>query len=79
MWEEFIRVGKAFRIDRERDPYWDPESHQVVAYGHVTLECLMFNISYEGAVSIVKGGKQVGKMTVHIYPTDKAGSASLSI
>ena len=24
MWDEFIRVGKTYTIQKESDPYWDP-------------------------------------------------------
>lgn len=79
MWEEFIRKGKHFKWSKEADPYWDPETYQAVAYGHLTLQCLMFNISYTGDVAIVKGGKKIGRMTINVYPTDNLGKDNLTI
>ena len=46
MWEEYIRKGREFKYKKEIDPYWDPETYQTIAHAHLTLECLMFNISF---------------------------------
>lgn len=79
LWEEFIRIGKDFRYTKDIDPYWDPESYQTVAYAHLTLECLMFNISFSGDVGIVRGGRKIGRMSIGVYPCDRHGVDNLSI
>lgn len=79
MWDEFIRRGKNFKWSKQADPYWDPQTYQAVAYGHLTLECLMFNIAYAGDVAIVRGGKKIGRMEVNIYPADSLGLENLTI
>ena len=79
MWEEFIRKGKGKAISKEADAYWDPECYQSIAYAHLALECLMFNISFLGDIVIVRGGKSIGRMQVHIFPTDSKGLTNTSI
>lgn len=39
----------------------------------------MFNISFEGDVSIVRGGRKIGRMSVKVFPCDSLGTANLSI
>jgi len=39
----------------------------------------MFNISFDGDIGIVRGGKKVGKMRISVFPTDAKGAANLSI
>lgn len=39
----------------------------------------MFNISFQGDIPIVRGGKKVGLMTVKVYPSDSMGQKNLSI
>lgn len=79
LWEQFIRSGKNFKYNNDIDPYWDPESYQTIAHTHLTLECLMFNISFEGDLGIVRGGKKIGRMSVRVYPCDIQGKSNLSI
>ena len=79
LWEGFIRAGQHFRIEKENDPYWDPETYQTVAYAHLTLECLMFNLSFAGELAIVKGGEKIGKLSVNLYPTDSLGTINTGI
>jgi hypothetical protein len=79
MWEEFIRQGKKFQWSKEADPYWDPEEYQPIAFAHLTLECLMFNVSFAGDVAIVRAGRKVGRITVHVYPSDIKGLTNATI
>ena len=39
----------------------------------------MFNISYEGELSIISHGKKIGRIYAKLYQTDKSGKENLSI
>lgn len=39
----------------------------------------MFNISYQGDIGIVRGGKKIGRMNILLFPTDAKGVSNLSI
>jgi hypothetical protein len=69
-------LGKS---NKDTDPYWDPEKYETVAHTHLTLECLMFNISYHGEIVIVNHAKKVGRMLATILPTDSKGVQNMSI
>ncbi len=39
----------------------------------------MFNLSFDGDIAIVKGGKKIGKARAKVYPTDAKGVTNLCI
>jgi hypothetical protein len=62
-------------MNKHSDPYWEPEDFEVFALGYLSMECLLYQFSFNGTVSIVNQGHKLGDMEVSVYPlTPQAGS-----
>lgn len=77
--DNYIKLGKNFKYTREEDPYWDPEKFETIACTHITLETLLFNISFNGDIAIISHSKKIGKIHARLYQTDRNGAEDLSL
>ena len=56
------------QADRAKDPFWDPPDFIPQGIGYVSLEVLLFNLSYEGYVSVVYRSAVVAKAFLAVTP-----------
>jgi hypothetical protein len=54
--------------DKGKDPFWDPIDFVPSGFGYLAIECMLYNISFEGEISFVFNSKLIGKAFISIIP-----------
>jgi hypothetical protein len=56
------------RTEKSKDPFWDPVDFVHQGNGYLSMEFLLYNISYEGYISIVYKSAIIAKLYVSLIP-----------
>ena len=56
------------RVEKSKDPFWDPMDFIHQGNGYLSLEFLLYNVSYEGYISIVYKSLIIAKLFVSLTP-----------
>ena len=76
---DYFDTGKMPKLQKEEDPFWDPEEGHLIGYAYLYLKSLGYMLDNQNDCKIMNANfkQKLGTLSVGVIPTDETGEADM--